>query len=99
MNDYSWPDGGQRLAARSREAWRATVEKLPVGTAIAGEVVGRQPFGIFIRIDGVPDAVGLAEITAMPREATLPPMGSRIVGTVTSHTEHNHQVRVRLGHW
>ncbi|PSL51511.1 hypothetical protein B0I31_12041 [Saccharothrix carnea] len=69
---------------------------LPVGAPIAGEVIGRQPFGVFIRIDGAPDAVGLAEVTTMPREGELPPMGARITGTVVSHAEHNHQVRVRL---
>ncbi|WP_181320710.1 RNA-binding protein [Saccharothrix carnea] len=96
MNDYSWPADGRLLAERSRLAWSATVAALPVGAPIAGEVIGRQPFGVFIRIDGAPDAVGLAEVTTMPREGELPPMGARITGTVVSHAEHNHQVRVRL---
>lgn len=99
MNDYSWPEDGQRLAERSHVAWSATVKTLPVGAPITGEVIGRQPFGIFVCIDGAPDAVGLAEITAMPRHVVLPPMGSRVAGMVTSHAEHNHQVRVRLDNW
>ncbi|KFU76989.1 hypothetical protein SAMN04489729_4562 [Amycolatopsis lurida] len=96
MNDYSWPEDGQRLGERSRLAWDATVAALSVGTPITGEVIGRQRFGVFIRIDAVPDAVGLAEITGMPHNAELPPMGTHVAGTVISHAEHNHQVRVRL---
>lgn len=79
--------------------WEATVAALPVGTPISGHVIGRQPFGVFIRIDDVPDAVGLAEITAMPHDVELPLIGTRIVGAVISHAEHNHQVRVRLKNW
>ncbi|MDX8148884.1 hypothetical protein SK854_42675 [Lentzea sp. BCCO 10_0061] len=99
MNDYSWPEDGQRSAERRCVAWSATVRTLPVGAPIAGEVIGRQPFGVFIRIDGVPDAVGLAEITAMPLDAVLPPLGFRVAGVVTSHAEHNRQVKVRLDNW
>ncbi|GAA1294076.1 hypothetical protein GCM10009634_48000 [Saccharothrix xinjiangensis] len=72
---------------------------LPVGAPIDGEVIGRQPFGVVIRIDGAPDAVGLAEVTSMPCDRELPPMGARIAGRVVSHAEHNHQVIVRLANW
>ncbi|WP_329371871.1 hypothetical protein [Streptomyces sp. NBC_01483] len=58
-------------------------------------MVGRQSFGIFIRVDGVP-AVALAEIIAMPEGLGLPDLGARIRGEVIGHAEHNHQVRVRL---
>ncbi|MFD5409308.1 S1 domain-containing protein [Streptomyces nojiriensis] len=66
MSEYSWPDDGAEVGTRARAAWAATCEALPVGTPVTGEVIGRRPFGVFLRIDGVPDAVGLAEITAMP---------------------------------
>lgn len=81
-----------------RRSWAATVAALPVGTQITGEVIGRQPFGIFIRIDGVPDAVALAETTAMPQGMDLPGLGASVTGEVYWHA-HNHQVRVRLGGW
>lgn len=99
MDDYSWPKDSQRLAERSLLMWDAIVAALPVGTPIAGEVIGCQRFGVFISIDSAPDAVGLAEIITMPRDAEPPPMGTRIAGAVISHTEHNHQVRVRLDKW
>jgi len=63
VDDYAWPEDGQSLAERSRLAWGATVAALPVGTAIAGKVIGRQRFGIFILIDGVPDAVEARSVT------------------------------------
>ncbi|MCY0932609.1 hypothetical protein OTB20_42225 [Streptomyces sp. H27-H1] len=73
MSEYCWPDEGyQTAAARGRSAWDRTVADLPVGTSITGEVIGRQPFGVFIRFDGHADAIGLAEVIAMPTRRTLP---------------------------
>ncbi|MCX5129306.1 hypothetical protein [Streptomyces sp. NBC_00347] len=95
MSEYSWPDYPQ-IAARAQTAWDRTVVELPVGTPVAGEVIGRQPFGVFIRLDGHPDAIGLAEVTAMPRCGTLPLVGEQVAGEVIWHVEHHHQVKIRL---
>ncbi|MFF3215437.1 hypothetical protein ACFYYB_32975 [Streptomyces sp. NPDC002886] len=95
MSEYSWPDYPQ-IAARARTAWDRTAAELPVGTRVAGEVIGRQPFGVFIRLDGHPEAIGLAEVIAMPPCETLPLVGMRVSGEVIWHTEHNHQVKIRL---
>ncbi len=95
MSEYSWPERGPDSGARIRAAWEATCRALPVGTLVTGEVVGRQPFGVFLTIDGVPDAIGLAEIDTMPREAELPQLGERLHGQVVDHVDHNCQVRIR----
>ncbi|MEU3241263.1 hypothetical protein [Streptomyces sp. NPDC006875] len=98
MDEYNWPTRraddvpGQSL----EELWTATLAALPLGASVEGEVIGRQPFGVFIRVDGVPNAVALAEIIAMPKGMELPVLGTRIRGEVIDHVEHNHQVRVRL---
>ncbi|MER6366759.1 S1 RNA-binding domain-containing protein [Kitasatospora sp. NPDC001527] len=100
MSEYSWPwETYQDRAATAREAWTETVRALPVGTRITGEVVGRQPFGVFLAIDGRPDAVGLAKVTAMPRCLDLPAVGQRVIGEVVWHADHNHQVGVTLATW
>lgn len=97
MDEYAWPTGPDLPAADVVPGrWAATVAALPVGTHITGEVIGRQPFGVFIRIGGVPAAVALAEITAMPQGMELPAIGASVEGAVFWHA-HNHQVRVRLG--
>ncbi|WET82556.1 hypothetical protein P3102_15775 [Amycolatopsis sp. QT-25] len=62
---------------------------------VTGEVIGRQRFGVVVRIEGVPDAVGLVEVTTVPREASLPSIGDTIAGKVIGHVEHNHQVHLR----
>ncbi|MFJ6908285.1 hypothetical protein ACWERF_29455 [Streptomyces griseoluteus] len=99
MDEYAWPTGPDLPAADVvLGSWAATVAALPVGTLITGEVIGRQPFGVFIRIDGVPAAVALAEITAMPPGMELPAIGASVEGEVIWHA-HNHQVRVRLNEW
>jgi predicted RNA-binding protein with RPS1 domain len=99
MSEYCWPEGSHQSAARARHHWAATIAALPAGMHVTGEVIGRQPFGVFVRIDGVPDAVGLAEITSMPRDAELPAVSTHVVGDVIDHVEHNHQVRIRLTRW
>ncbi|MFC1415601.1 hypothetical protein [Streptacidiphilus cavernicola] len=96
MSEYSWPDDGPLVGARAQAAWAATCRALPLGTQITGEVIGHQPFGVFLRIDAVPDALGLAEIISMPREAALPQLGERVGGEVLGHADHNCQVRIRL---
>ncbi|MFJ9819286.1 hypothetical protein ACIRU3_29320 [Streptomyces sp. NPDC101151] len=96
MDEYVTPTGPE-VPARDMVLWNwaATVDALPVGTRITGKVVSRQPFGIFIRIQGVPDALGLAEITAMPLGMKLPALGATVTGVVHWLDPRN-QVRVRL---
>lgn len=98
MEEYTWP---ARVAPdvpwpSPDDVWAATIAALPVGASVAGEVIGRQPFGVFIRIDGLPGAMGLAEIIDIPEGMGLPVLGARIRGEVLDHVEHNRQVRVRL---
>lgn len=100
MDEYTWPTRPEVLAAGEvRRSWAATVAALPVGSRITGEVVGRQPFGVFLRIEGVPEAVALAEITAMPLGMDLPALGALVRGQVLCHADHVRQVRVRLDEW
>ena len=94
--EYSWPAEGDRLGETARHRWAETVESTPLGSVVTGEVIGRQPFGVFIAISGVPGAIGLAEIMSMPHDATLPVLGTVVRGTVIDHAAHNHQVKLRL---
>ncbi|WP_199836823.1 hypothetical protein [Streptomyces sp. CB01373] len=100
MDEYAWPTGPEVPAADLvRESWEATVAALPVEARITGEVIGRQRFGVFIRIDGVPYATALAEITAMPLGMDLAALGAFVSGEVIWHAAHNHQVKVQLDEW
>lgn len=99
MDEYAWPSGADLPTADVVLGnWAATVEALPVGAHVTGEVIGRRPFGVFIRIDGVPHAVALAEISGMPLGMELPALGASVEGEVFWHSR-NHQVRVRLDEW
>lgn len=99
MDEYTWPTVAEVSAELLHRRWAATVAALPLGASIAGEIIGRQPFGVFIRVEGVPEAVALAEITVMPQGMGLPELGARVTGEVIDHAEHNHRVRVRLLEW
>ncbi|MFF8605751.1 hypothetical protein ACF06X_07410 [Streptomyces sp. NPDC015346] len=65
MSEYAWPGENGRRTPDAASAWTETVRVLPVGIRITGEVVGRQPFGVFLSIDGRPDAVGLARMAPL----------------------------------
>jgi ribosomal protein S1 len=101
VTKYSWPDWGsyQVREGIACEVWNETVRSLPVRGHITGDVIGRQPFGVFIRIDHHPDAIGLAEIAAMPRCMQLPHVGERVTGSVLWHADHNCQVKLELTEW
>lgn len=99
MSEYSWPGENGKRMPDAASAWAETVRVLPVGTRMIGEVIGRQPFGVFLTIDGHPNAVGLARIDRMPRCLELPTVGQRVTGQVIWHADHNHQVGVVLSEW
>ena len=61
MGEYTWPMGAEVPVELFHRRWAATVAALPLGASITGEVIGRQPFGAFLRVAGVPDAMALAE--------------------------------------
>jgi ribosomal protein S1 len=90
--DWSWYD---RHADRARRAWPETAAALPVGTKVTGRVIARMPFGIFVEIDGHPDALGLMETPNFPRGAELPTIGATVDGVVVDHVAHNWQLRLR----
>ncbi len=100
MSEYSWLwENDKYQAANAAAAWTETVRTLPVGTAITGEVIGCQPFGAFLAIDGHPDALGLARVNLMPGCLELPTVGQHVTGEVFWHADHNHQVGIMLSEW
>ncbi|MEW1561759.1 hypothetical protein AB0454_02100 [Streptomyces sp. NPDC093509] len=100
MDEYRLPAGpGVPAAEAVRQSWTATVAALPEGARIRGEVIGRQRFGVVIRIHGMPDAVGLAEVGSMPHDLELPAMGAAVAGVVVWHADHNRQEKIKLDEW
>ena len=61
MGEYAWPMGAEVPVELFHRRWAATVAALPLGASITGEVFGRPPFGVFLRVAGVQDAMALAE--------------------------------------
>ncbi|MFE4254942.1 hypothetical protein ACFRU3_36770 [Streptomyces sp. NPDC056910] len=97
MTGWVWPGGvGDPTPDNVLRAWPATVAALPKGTAVIGKVIGRQPFGVFVQIDGVSDAVGLAEVHGTAAGTVPPPVGHTLSGHVIGHAAHNCQVRLTL---
>jgi hypothetical protein len=57
-------------------------------------VIAREQFGVFMDIDGHPDALGLMEITAPGLDGVLPAIGSSVEAVVVDHRAHNCQLRL-----
>ncbi|WP_316772732.1 hypothetical protein [Streptomyces sasae] len=47
----------------------------------------------------MPNAVGLAEITAMPHRMELHALGATGTGEVIWHADHNRRLKIRLDEW
>jgi len=45
-----------------QEDWNALIAAFPNGTTVAGTVTVRAPFGVFVKLDDLPDVVALLEI-------------------------------------
>ncbi|WP_027660969.1 hypothetical protein [Salinispora fenicalii] len=95
MTGYPWPNPRDDDPDRLRRAWPTTVQALPCGARVTGTVIARKPFGVFIRIDGMPDALGYAESTAIAHDV-VPPLGTTVTGEVTWHVSLTHEVQLRL---
>lgn len=90
--DWSLLDGG---AERARRSWPEIKSALPLGERVRVRVIAAMPFGVFVEIDGQPDALGLVEITTLPRGSELPAIGAYLDLVVVDHAAHNWQVRLR----
>lgn len=83
IDEYAWPTGPEVPAAELVwKSWGDNLAALPIEARVTGEVIGRRPYGVFIRIDGVPHAIALAEITTMPQGMDLPALGTFVSGAV-----------------
>ncbi|WP_328851515.1 hypothetical protein OG994_28200 [Micromonospora globbae] len=82
-------------AERAKRSWPETTAVLPVGERVRASVLATMPFGVFVEIDGQPDALGLVEITTLPRGSALPSVGVYLNAVVVGHAAHNWQVRLR----
>jgi len=81
-------------------SWTETTMALPVGGRVRAKVLTEMPFGVFVEIEGHPDAVGLMEITTIPQVGELPAVGRCFDAVVLGHAIHNFQVRLApAGGW
>ncbi|MFC0098994.1 hypothetical protein ACFFKH_15860 [Micromonospora marina] len=80
---------------RARRSWSEVKSALPVGERVRARVFAAMPFGVFVEIDSQPDALGLLEITTLPRGGELPAVGVYLDLVVVNHAAHNWQVRLR----
>lgn len=73
----------------AQEDWDALMAKYPPGTPVGGVVTSCQIFGVFVRLDGLPDVPALLEIIHFKVNETdpqhriefpadYPPVGARV---------------------
>lgn len=94
MSPYAWSLLDSR-AERARRSWPEIKSALPVGERVRARVFAAMPFGVFVEIDGQPDALGMVEVATLPPGSELPAIGVYLDLVVVNHAAHNWQVRVR----
>jgi ribosomal protein S1 len=91
--------------AFTQEEWDSLMTEYPPGTPVAGEVTSCQVFGVFVRLDQLPEVPALLEIihfavteTApdhrMEFPADYPPVGSRLEARILGWCLHPKDVRL-----
>ena len=50
------------MRAFTQEEWDALIAAYPPGTPVSGEVIHRATFGVFVRLDQLPEVTALLEI-------------------------------------
>ena len=93
------------MAAFTQEAWDALITDYPPGTPVSGEVISCRVFGVFVRLDKLPDVVALLEIihfgllVAAPGHriefpVDYPTVGMRVEARVLAWSLKPHDVRL-----
>jgi ribosomal protein S1 len=94
----------------TQEEWDALMAKYPPGSPVEGVVTSCQVFGVFVRLDELPDVPALLEIIHFkvnetePRHriefpADYPPVGARIEGRILAWCLRPNDVRLtQLSH-
>jgi len=76
--------------------WNEIKQSLKVGDRVTGKVIRHAPFGLFVRIDGIPFD-GLVQITDFKDEGRMtvdefPPIGSELTAIVLGFKETGNQI-------
>ena len=81
------------------EEWELTKARFPIGKRIAGKVVRRELFGVFVELeDGVIAFIDVINLSdgKMNWPDDYPAVGETVEGTVLSHGERAQQIRLTL---
>jgi ribosomal protein S1 len=95
------------VRAFTQEEWNALITAYPPGTPVSGEVVSCQVFGVFVRLDQLPEVTALLEIIHFGLLATdpnhriqfpadYPAVGARVEARVLAWSLKPKDVRVAL---
>ena len=94
----------------TQQEWDAMVATFPSGTLVCGEVVSCQMFGVFVRLDQLPEVTALLEVIHFKLWMTTPQrrfdfptdypsVGSRLDARILAWSVEPHDVRLtQLGH-
>ena len=101
------PADGGGSTTHTQDAWDELVRTYPPGTVVSGEVVASAPFGVFVRLDILPDVTALLEVIHFEsfhptnrKDHPLyfpndyPPIGSRLEARVLAWSERPKDVRL-----
>ncbi|AUG78700.1 hypothetical protein CFP65_3927 [Kitasatospora sp. MMS16-BH015] len=83
--------------------WEAAKRDFPIGHPVTGRIAAVRPFGMFVALPGRPEVIAVLDaISYHPDQDPIPPeqwpgVGEEIGAVVSSHAEHNHQIKLRVG--
>ena len=84
-------------------AWEAAKSGLTVGSVVSGVVMRHEPFGIVVEVHDYPEVPAVIDVISYrptgvdTQPADWPPVGTTIEAVVAALTEHNRQIKLRVG--
>jgi ribosomal protein S1 len=83
--------------------WAELLQRLPVNSQVMGVVLMHRPFGFFVQLDIAPAVSAIVDIISYRPDGKLegpenwPPVGERVLATVSDYREEYQQIRLRIG--
>ncbi|MEU6805183.1 hypothetical protein [Streptomyces neyagawaensis] len=83
--------------------WSEAKAAYPVGARLRGTVQVKRPFGLFLKVEDVPETVVFLDIgsynpdDAQDSPPSLPEPGDTVEGVVVRHVDRDRQLRIRVG--
>lgn len=86
----------ESTSQHTQDEWNLLISQHPPGTTVSGTVIGRQRFGVFVRLDDLADVPALLEIIHFEMNETSP---NDVIPFPTGYPQIGDKIQARILAW